>query len=198
MKVAALSKSAKPTVAQAGMPLDQLAACKLESKFALSGLSVAQNQYKDIDQDFDILGQPTATPVKYAWKMYHGYVARNGSMKKGDLNLREAAPFAHHLWMVEHHLPRDKFTIRLWSGGCTEMLGIDLTGHDVDETSPVSKWPRLYRKVIATGVPVVLRNRLSESGKDFLTTEVAVLPLMNGDNQTQFILCPFSLVNDQL
>ncbi len=163
-------------------------------KRLVSGLSLNLNRYQDIDKDFEILSAPSQPQTSSAWAWYHDCIARKGSVTKADLNIRDIAPFARHLWMIEHHLPRDRFTIRVWSSGSTEMIGLDLTGEEVRETGPVAKWPRLYREVIKKKVPVVLRNSMSETEKDFLTTEVAVLPLDGKNSETRFILCPFALV----
>lgn len=158
------------------------------------GLTPTQHSYQDVDSDFELLGKPETEQVKLAWAMYHKHLAEHGHFQKSDLKLRDMAAFARHVWMVEYHDTQDKFTVRLWSSGCTEVLGVELTGKEIEETGPVGKWPRLYRQIINRGEPVVLRNQMSESEKSFLSTEVAVLPLWGTKNKIEYILCPFSLL----
>lgn len=159
-----------------------------------SGLTLAHHSYQDVDRDFEILDKPATDPVKLAWTMYHKHLAEHGHFRKKALKLGDMAPFARHLWMVEYHEHRDRFTVRLWSSGCTEVLGVELTGKEIEESGPVGKWPKLYRQVIKQGEPVVLRNQMSETDKNFLSTEVAVLPLWGSSNKIEYILCPFSLL----
>lgn len=158
------------------------------------GLTLAHHNYQDVDGDFEILDQPVTDSVKLAWSMYHKHMAEHGHFRKQSLELSEMAPFARYLWMVEYQESQNKFTMRLWSSGCTEVLGVELTGKEIAESGPVGKWPKLYRQVLERGEPVVLRNQMSETDKSFMATEVAVLPLWGTTNKIEYILCPFSLL----
>ena len=174
-------------------PEDALAA-PCPDVLTLRGISRVEHHYHEIDADFEFLSAPTAPIVCTAWDYFHQHVARHGRFLKNALSLRDAAPFAHSLWMVEYKPDEDAFFVRLWSSGATELIGANLTGHKVPEDGPVGKWPMLYRKVMKSDKPVVLRNKMSESEKDFLITEVAVLPLHHKAGGVRYMLCPFALV----
>lgn len=164
------------------------------SSASLRGMAYKDHHFEDVDEDFEILPAPTTAAVQTAWDYYLSQTNRHGRFLKSRLSLRAMAPFAHYLWMAEYHPDDDYFSIRLWSTGSTEVLGADMTGAIIEEKGAVAKWTRLYRQIIRTGEPVILRNKMSESEKSFLTTEVAALPLYDEFNGILYILCPYMLI----
>lgn len=161
---------------------------------SLRGIAYGEHRFEHVDEDFEYLDAPATTAVKAAWEHYLAQVSEHGRFLKSRLSLRAMAPFAHYLWMIEHHADDDFFSVRLWSTGTTEIIGKDMTGALVEEDGIIAKWARLYRQLLRTGNPVILRNKMSESGQSFLTMEVAVLPLYDDSASVRYILCPYSLL----
>lgn len=161
---------------------------------SLYGMSHVEHHFNDFDEGLLPIKKPTHPALLHAWALYHDAVKAHGLWHKSDLTLRDMAPFAHYLWLAEHKMPDDYFKIRVWSTGATEVTGLQMTGQHVDESGPIGKWPKVFRTALKERRPLAVHNRMSEAGKEFLSTEVAIIPMADKNDELRFLLCPFVIL----
>ena len=146
-----------------------------------------------IDQTMTLQPGPSQRRTRAAAAWYDAARGDRPAGAKAALDPKAIKAFIDQLWLVER---RDDgcMYMRLVSSSVYDLTGEEMTGLYIDPDKKYGKWVAIYEKAQGHQAPLTLHNRISEHDKDYLTSEVIVLPLHDAQDRIRYCLCVYDIL----
>ena len=136
------------------------------------------------------LNAPLADGPTALYDLWRSKAGTGGVPRKSDFNPKEMTRYISCVYLIDFLAEASDFQVRLFGTDVADMLGKDYTGVLLSETPADINWRgEIYELAFRRREPVFYLFNLGSYGREYIETENALFPLLDGDGKLAHLLC---------